>query len=77
MYTFVNSTRKKKQLQQVLPASFAALLNQRLDFLGTCAGGDHERIGGIDNDDVVHSETGDEAAGDRNDDSSSGLLRYD
>lgn len=76
MYIFVNSTRKTK-LQQVLPASFAALLNQRLDFLGTCAGGDHERIGGIDNDDVVDSENGDEAAGDGDDDSSSGLLGDD
>lgn len=72
-YISVNS----KKLQQILPAGFAALLNQGLDFLGTRSGGNHERIRGINNDDIVHSKTGDESARDGDHDSSGSLLGYD
>ena len=47
----------------MLPPGFAALVHQLLQILAPCAGGYEKRIGCINNDEVVHSQAGDDTLG--------------
>jgi hypothetical protein len=45
-----------KALEQLLPALFPALLHQPLDLLRASASGDHQGIGHVDDNDIVHAQ---------------------
>ena len=46
-------------LENLLPPGLAALVHQLFQILAPCAGGYEKGIGCIDNDEVVHSQAGD------------------
>jgi len=52
----------------MLPPGLAALVDQLLQILAPCPSSYEKRIGCIDNDKVVHPQTGDDTFGERNND---------
>ena len=54
----VSQSNQSITSQQLLPARFAALLNEALDLLRPRASGNQQGIGHVDNDEIVHTEHG-------------------
>jgi hypothetical protein len=58
----------RKGLENLLPPGLAALVHQLLQILAPRTGGYEKRIGCVDDDEVIHSQAGDDAFGERDDD---------
>lgn len=64
-------------LQDLLPSSILALVDKFLDFLSTSAGGDEQSVRSVDDDQIVDTQAGHEAAGAGDDDTSCDLFGDD
>ena len=63
--------------EDFLPPGLAALVHELLQVLAPRTGGDEERIGCVDDDEVVHAQAGDDALGERDDDPADDLFVHD
>lgn len=76
-YATIHDIIKTTSLHKAREASPLGLLDERLDFLRTSAGGDHESIGNVDNNQIVDTQASNQATGARDNDTTKGLLRDD